>query len=48
MLHAELELVPVVAARALVVLGFPDIATAADAVPAIVEHDPIALEGVDH
>ena len=47
-LRAELELVPVVKARTLVVLGFPDIAAAADAVPAIVEHDPIALEGVDH
>ena len=47
-LHAELELVPVVKARTLVVLGFGDIAKAADAVPAIVEHEPIALEGVDH
>jgi FAD/FMN-containing dehydrogenase/Fe-S oxidoreductase len=47
-LHAELELVPVVKARALVVLGYPDIATAADAVPRLLEHDPIALEGVDH
>ena len=46
-LHAELELVPVVAARTLIVLGFADIAAAADAVPAVVEHDPIALEGVD-
>jgi FAD/FMN-containing dehydrogenase/Fe-S oxidoreductase len=46
-LRAELELVPVVPARSLVVLGYRDIATAADAVPAIVEHDPIALEGVD-
>ncbi|MGI9157820.1 MAG: FAD-binding and (Fe-S)-binding domain-containing protein [Marmoricola sp.] len=47
-LHAELELVPVVKARTLVVLGYPDIFTAADAVPKVVEHDPIALEGVDH
>jgi len=47
-LRAELRLVPVVEARTLVVLGFPDIATAADAVPSIVEHEPIALEGVDH
>jgi FAD/FMN-containing dehydrogenase/Fe-S oxidoreductase len=46
-LHAELELVPVVKERTLVVLGFSDIAAAADAVPAVVEHDPIALEGVD-
>ena len=47
-LAAELELVPVVKAKTLVVLGFPDIAAAADAVPHIVEHEPIALEGVDH
>jgi FAD/FMN-containing dehydrogenase/Fe-S oxidoreductase len=47
-LSAELELVPVVKERTLVVLGFDSIAQAADAVPAIVEHDPIALEGVDH
>jgi FAD/FMN-containing dehydrogenase/Fe-S oxidoreductase len=47
-LHAELELVPVIKQRTLVVLGFDTIAAAADAVPAIVEHDPIALEGVDH
>jgi FAD/FMN-containing dehydrogenase/Fe-S oxidoreductase len=46
-LRAELKLVPRVADRTLVVLGFPDIARAADAVPAIVEHGPIALEGVD-
>jgi FAD/FMN-containing dehydrogenase/Fe-S oxidoreductase len=46
-LRATLRLVPVVKARTLVVLGYPDIAAAADAVPAIVEHDPIALEGVD-
>ena len=47
-LRAELELVPVVKERTLVVLGFPDIAAAADAVPAVAEHEPIALEGVDH
>jgi FAD/FMN-containing dehydrogenase/Fe-S oxidoreductase len=47
-LRAELKLVPVVANRTLVVLGYPDIAAAADAVPAIDEHEPIALEGVDH
>ena len=46
-LRAELELVPVVKARTLVALGYPSIAAAADAVPAIVGHDPIALEGVD-
>jgi FAD/FMN-containing dehydrogenase/Fe-S oxidoreductase len=47
-LRAELNLVPVVAARTLVVLGYDDIAAAADAVPDIVEHEPIALEGIDH
>jgi FAD/FMN-containing dehydrogenase/Fe-S oxidoreductase len=47
-LHAELELVPVVKQRSLVVLGFESIMAAADAVPAIVPHAPIALEGLDH
>ncbi|MFJ7219060.1 FAD-binding and (Fe-S)-binding domain-containing protein [Amycolatopsis sp. NPDC098790] len=47
-LRAELELVPVLPERTLVVLGYPDIAKAADAVPAILPHEPVALEGVDH
>ncbi|HEY4020189.1 MAG TPA: FAD-binding and (Fe-S)-binding domain-containing protein [Pseudonocardiaceae bacterium] len=47
-LRAELELVPVVKSRSLVVLGFESIAAAADAVPAILPHEPIALEGLDH
>src|SRR3954451_7641661 len=47
-LQAELELVPVVKARTLVVLGFDTIAKAADAVPAVLPHEPIALEGLDH
>src|SRR3954451_6793791 len=46
-LRAELELVPVVKERTLVVLGFPDIETAADAVPTILPCEPIALEGID-
>ncbi len=46
-LRAELALVPVVPARSMVVLGYPDIAEAADAVPAVLSHEPIALEGVD-
>ncbi|KUM77139.1 FAD-binding and (Fe-S)-binding domain-containing protein [Streptomyces curacoi] len=46
-LRAELELVPVVKERSLVVLGFPDIMRAADAVPAILPYEPMALEGVD-
>jgi FAD/FMN-containing dehydrogenase/Fe-S oxidoreductase len=47
-LRAELKLVPVLPERTLVVLGYPDIAAAADAVPSILPHEPIALEGVDH
>ena len=47
-LRAELMLVPVVKKRTLVVLGYPDIVQAANAVPAILPHEPIALEGVDH
>ncbi|MDQ0955516.1 FAD/FMN-containing dehydrogenase/Fe-S oxidoreductase [Streptomyces phaeochromogenes] len=47
-LHAELELVPVPKHTALVVLGYPDICQAADHVPTVLEHEPTALEGVDH
>ncbi len=47
-LRAELSLVRVPAAGALVVLGFADLPAAADAVPAILEHGPAALEGMDH
>ncbi|MFA3872926.1 FAD-binding and (Fe-S)-binding domain-containing protein [Streptomyces sp. MMCC 100] len=47
-LRAELELVPVPKHTALVVLGYPDICQAADHVPAVLEHQPAALEGVDH
>ncbi|MFC8391947.1 FAD-binding and (Fe-S)-binding domain-containing protein [Streptomyces sp. NPDC057238] len=46
-LRAELELVPVVKERTLVVLGFESVDRAADAVPDILPHEPIALEGVD-
>ena len=46
-LHAELRLVPKPAAEALVVLGYPDIASAADAAPAIAPHQPEQLEGLD-
>jgi FAD/FMN-containing dehydrogenase/Fe-S oxidoreductase len=47
-LRAELQLVRPPAATALAVLGFDDIASAADAVPAVLEHEPSALEGLDH
>ncbi|MGK5533295.1 FAD-binding and (Fe-S)-binding domain-containing protein [Streptomyces sp. URMC 129] len=46
-LRAELELAPAPRHIALVVLGYPDIATAADHVPAVLRHDPYALEGID-
>ncbi|HEY3868697.1 MAG TPA: FAD-binding and (Fe-S)-binding domain-containing protein [Actinocrinis sp.] len=47
-LRAELKLLPVVKERTLVVLGFDGIGRAGDAVPAILPHQPIALEGLDH
>ena len=47
-LRARLKLVPVLSERSLVVLGYPSIDRAADAVPAIVAHQPIAVEGIDH
>ncbi|HEY7487278.1 MAG TPA: FAD-linked oxidase C-terminal domain-containing protein [Streptosporangiaceae bacterium] len=47
-LRAELKLVPVIKERTLVVLGFPSIDKAGDAIPAILPYEPIALEGVDH
>ncbi|MBV8348038.1 MAG: FAD-binding protein, partial [Mycolicibacterium sp.] len=47
-LRAEVALVRRPAASALAVLGFDDIASAADAVPAVLEHHPAALEGLDH
>jgi FAD/FMN-containing dehydrogenase/Fe-S oxidoreductase len=46
-LRAELKLVPRVPFATLVVLGFPDVAAAADAVPAVLRSGPIALEGID-
>ncbi|GII89664.1 dimethylmenaquinone methyltransferase [Sphaerisporangium siamense] len=46
-LRARLALVPVVKARTMIYIAYPDIAAAADAVPAILPHKPVALEGVD-
>ncbi len=46
-LRAELELVPAPKATSLVLLGYPDAAAAADAVPAVLPHHPFKLEGVD-
>jgi FAD/FMN-containing dehydrogenase/Fe-S oxidoreductase len=47
MLGATVRLVPVPEAHALAVLGYPDVADAADAVPAILGHHPLAVEGLD-
>ena len=47
MLGATVSLVPVAPAHALVVLAYPDVADAADAVPAILAHGPLAIEGLD-
>ncbi|WP_026876564.1 FAD-binding and (Fe-S)-binding domain-containing protein [Jiangella gansuensis] len=47
LLGARVRLVPVAPARALVVLGYPDMATAADAAPALLTHQPLAVEGLD-
>ncbi|MFD7513170.1 FAD-binding oxidoreductase, partial [Streptomyces sp. NPDC059853] len=47
-LRAELDLVPIEAADALVVLGYPDICAAADDVPRLLEHcRPLQLEALD-
>ncbi|MCW2526531.1 MAG: linked oxidase domain protein, partial [Pseudonocardiales bacterium] len=47
MTSATVRLVRAPAAVALAVLGYADMATAADAVPALLPHGPIALEGLD-
>ncbi len=46
-LGATVRLVPVPQAYALAVLGYPDVVSAADAVPAVLEYAPLALEGLD-
>ncbi len=46
-LHAEVHLVPLAENKTLVVLGYPDIAAAGDAVPLVLRHDPWQLEGLD-
>jgi FAD/FMN-containing dehydrogenase/Fe-S oxidoreductase len=45
--EAELDLAPSPAVRHLVVLGYPDIFLAADAVPSLVEFGLLGLEGLD-
>lgn len=44
---ATVGLVPVPKAPVLVALGYPDMAAAADAVPALLAHEPLAVEGID-
>ncbi len=44
---ATVNLVEEPGAKALVVIGYPDMATAADAVPLVLEHGPVACEGLD-
>jgi FAD/FMN-containing dehydrogenase/Fe-S oxidoreductase len=46
-LTAEIKLVEIPKFRSLVVLGYPDIAEAADVVPLVVQHRPLACEGLD-
>jgi FAD/FMN-containing dehydrogenase/Fe-S oxidoreductase len=46
-LRATLDLIPSPPHRVVVIVGFPDIYTAADHVPAVMGFHPIALEGVD-
>jgi FAD/FMN-containing dehydrogenase/Fe-S oxidoreductase len=46
-LGATVRLVSAPPATVLAVLGYPDMPTAADAVPALLPHRPVALEGLD-
>jgi FAD/FMN-containing dehydrogenase/Fe-S oxidoreductase len=46
-LAATVTLIDARPARSLVVLGYPDVYTAADSVPEIIKHKPVGLEGMD-
>ncbi|MCC6383005.1 MAG: FAD-binding oxidoreductase [Dehalococcoidia bacterium] len=46
-LEATCRLVPSPPKRSLLVLGYPDVGTAGDHVPACLEYGPIGLEGID-
>jgi FAD/FMN-containing dehydrogenase/Fe-S oxidoreductase len=46
-LTAEIKLVEMPKFRSLVVLGYPDITLAADVVPLVTSHSPLACEGLD-
>ncbi|GAA4203309.1 FAD-binding and (Fe-S)-binding domain-containing protein [Actinocatenispora rupis] len=48
LLGATVSLVESPAAALIVVLGYPDMAAAADAVPALLPYRPTSLEGMDH
>ena len=43
----EVDLVPTPAHTVLVVLGYPDLASAADAAPSLLAREPVAVEGLD-
>ncbi len=47
-LRARVRLIDAMPERTLVVAGFPDAPTAADHVPMVREHRPVACEGIDH
>ncbi|WP_218123779.1 FAD-binding and (Fe-S)-binding domain-containing protein [Quadrisphaera sp. DSM 44207] len=47
MTAARVRLVREAASTTFVVLGYPDTASAADATPALLEHRPLAVEGID-
>ncbi|NNH74558.1 FAD-binding oxidoreductase [Nocardia uniformis] len=47
LLEATVELVPVPTATVLVILGYPDMPTAADDIAAVMAGGPIAVEGMD-
>ena len=47
-LEATLHLIPNPKARSLLALGYPDVYSAGDHAPEIMQHKPIGLEGLDH
>jgi len=46
-LEATVDLVPIADSPVLLALGYPDMPSAADAVPALLPHRPLAIEGLD-
>lgn len=47
LLEATVDLVPIPGSPTIVALGYPDMPSAADAVPAMLAHRPLAIEGLD-